>query len=75
MGILGASLDDKNSVKLSSYSGLLELEVSEVPVAENQEIESSLAILPALPPWTTDDTDAATPTRSALLDWRHIPVD
>ena len=38
----------------------MESEASEVPVAKNQEIESSLAIQPALPPWTSDDADAVT---------------
>ena len=60
MGILGASLEDKHNVESTSSSGLLESEASEVPVPENQETKSSLAILPALPPWTTDDADAVT---------------
>ncbi len=55
MGILGASSEDKNNVASSSFSDLLDAEASEVLVAENQEIESSLAIPPAMPPWTTDD--------------------
>ena len=38
----------------------MESEASEVPLAEIQGIETSLAILPALDPWSTDDTDAAT---------------